>query len=182
MQRAFLACRPGHPLTKERSPTLQRALEFPLVTTLLRGEQAAVAASRGIASNADAPDFVPGIQVNSVALARLIARESDAVFPGTAETLADDVAAGRLVTLAIDAPALRVEYAVFYLRDRTLSPAARAFIDILHAIDAEAVRARAQTSSSTDAARLRRRSGTPAAKERAVATPAQPARARQSGR
>src|SRR5512137_2423227 len=37
VQRVYLACRPGHPLTQEAAPTLQRALQFPLVTTRLRG-------------------------------------------------------------------------------------------------------------------------------------------------
>jgi len=41
-ERAFIACRPGHPLAREVSVTLARALEFPLVTTVLRGPLAAL--------------------------------------------------------------------------------------------------------------------------------------------
>jgi DNA-binding transcriptional LysR family regulator len=51
-QRGYLACRPGHPLTQEAAPTLARALQFALVTTRLRGEQAALARRQGNAPEA----------------------------------------------------------------------------------------------------------------------------------
>jgi len=139
--RVFLACRPGHPLAKEIPLSLARALEFPLVGTRLRGPQAAAAAaSRGTATDPGdpaVPDFIPQILVNSLAIARLVAQGSDALFPGTAGILADDVAAGRLVTLDCDAPILRTTHGVLYLRDRTLAPAAREFIETLRAVEAE---------------------------------------------
>jgi hypothetical protein len=52
-------------------------------------------------------DFAPQLSVDSVVLARLIARESDALFPDTAFMIADAVAASRLIMLACDAPAMR---------------------------------------------------------------------------
>jgi DNA-binding transcriptional LysR family regulator len=125
----------------ERSPAVARALEYPLVTTLLRGAHAALASSRGIGKTpgaAAAADFSPQISVNSVVLARLIARESDALFPGTAPMLADDVTAGLLVRLDCDAPAMRTNPGVIYLRDRTLAPAAKFFIETLRAVEEEA--------------------------------------------
>jgi DNA-binding transcriptional LysR family regulator len=140
VQRIFFACRPGHPLTREPSPSVARVLQFPLVTTLLRGAHAALAASQGAAQGIGAStpgDFAPQISVNSVVLARLIARESDAVFPGTASLLADDIAAGKLVRLHCDAPAMRTDPGVYYLRGRTLSPAATTFIATLRAVEAE---------------------------------------------
>jgi DNA-binding transcriptional LysR family regulator len=147
--RLYMACRPGHPLTQEAAPSMQRVLEFPLVTTLLRAHHAALAATRNGTTpprglNGDkngslnGGHFAPQILVNSIATARLIARESDAVVPGTAAILADDVAAGRLVILSADAPAMRTDAGVFYLRGRSLAPAARAFIEVLRAVEAEA--------------------------------------------
>lgn len=141
VQRACFACRPGHPLTREGPLTLARVFEFPLVATVLRGAHAALAASRGADTAAQSPqasDFVPQIMVNSAAIARRIARESDAVVPGTAASLADDVARGVLVVLDVDAPAMRSNGAVYYLRERTLAPAARLFINMLMAVEAEA--------------------------------------------
>lgn len=152
--RAYLACRPGHPLTKERRPTFARALDFPLATNVLRGAPAAAAAQRdGNATEHQpgTPDFIPQIIVNSPAIARLIARESDALILGSAEMLADDVAAGRIVKLPIDAPVLRTVHGIFYLRERTLAPAARVFIEAVRAVEAEI--------TSADLPVVRRQSG-----------------------
>jgi len=139
-QRFRLACRPGHPLTKEAAPALARILEYPLVTTVLRGPQAVLAAGAGVKRAVEAHgavEYIPQILVNSVALGLRIARESDAVFPATAAHLVDDLAAGRLVVLDFDVPATRSASGVFRLRDRTLSPGARAFLDILREVEAE---------------------------------------------
>jgi DNA-binding transcriptional LysR family regulator len=140
-----LACRPGHPLATERQPSLARVHAFPLVTTLLRG--AAAAASRlgeEGASGGDDADFVPPIAVNSLTLARLIARDSDALFPATLGMIADDLAAGLLSRVDFSAPAMRTEYGVIYLAGRTQAPAVRVFIETLHAVEAEAQQADSQ--------------------------------------
>ena len=138
-RRVYLACRPGHPLTRVADPTLAQALQYPVVTTRLRGEQAALAASHGLTDqpDADGGDYVPPVLVNSVGLARVIAQESDMLVPGTAAMLADDVAQGRLVRLSCAAPAMRTTDGMLYLRDRSLSPAARAFIATLRQVEAE---------------------------------------------
>lgn len=160
--RVFLACRPGHPLAKEIRLSLARALEFPLVGTRLRGSQAAAASTRGATidpAHPAVPDFVPHILVNSLAVARLVAQGSDAIFPGTAGILADDLAAGRLVTLDCDAPVLRTTHGVLYLRDRTLAPAAREFIETLRAVEAEVRAADAPPSDAGPAPGGRRPAG-----------------------
>jgi DNA-binding transcriptional LysR family regulator len=150
--RAYLACRPGHPMTSELQPSFARALDFPLATNVLRGAPAAAAARRDgtlVAHEAGTADFVPQVIVNSPAIARLIARESDALVLGTARQLADDVAAGHLVRLDIDAPVLRTVHGVFHLRDRTLAPAAQAFIDILRLVEREIRQAETAGCSAT---------------------------------
>ena len=140
--RVYLACRPGHPLTRETRPSLARALEFPLATTQLRGTQAALAARAGATPvrQGRAAAFHPQILVNSLSHARLIARESDALVPATAALLAEDVAAGRLVKLDCRVPEMRTTYGILYLRGRTLAPAAKMFIETLRAVEAEAKR------------------------------------------
>ena len=140
----YLACRPGHPLTRESRPTLAQALEYPLATTSLRGAQARLASSAGAARLRGGPgvtSFVPQILVNSLAHARLIARDSDALFAGTATLLAEDAAAGRLVKLDCRVPEMRTTYGVLYLRGRTLAPAAKLFIETLRAVELESARA-----------------------------------------
>ena len=160
VHRLYFACRRGHPLTKEQSPPLARILEYPLVTTVLRGDVAAVFIGRGVGTVADPPgahDAVPQILVNSVATGLRITRECDAVFPATAATLAEGLAAERLVALDFDAPFLRRPAAVFHLHDRTLSPAALAFLEILRAVEAEVLAATETTPEPAKRqARIRR--------------------------
>jgi len=154
--RVYLACRPGHPLSKETRPTLARALEFPLVSASLRGAQAQLVSSVAAATASDGPsvtNFIPQILVNSLAHARLIALDSDALFPSTAALLAEDVAARRLVKLDCRVPEMRTTHGVLYLRGRTLAPAAGTFIETLRAVEAEAKR------SDVDPAPSRRVSG-----------------------
>jgi DNA-binding transcriptional LysR family regulator len=162
--RVYLACRPGHPLTKETRPTLARALEFPLVSASLRGAQAQLVSSVAAATASDGPGdtkSIPQILVNSLAHARLIALDSDALFPSTAALLAEDVAAGRLVKLDCRVPEMRTTHGVLYLRGRTLAPAARTFIETLRAIEAEAKRSDVEPAPSRRASgRYRHGSGT----------------------
>ena len=158
-QRIYFACRPGHPLLKERTRSLKRVLEFPLVTTLLRGAHAALLMDRvGPAASGKGPasGVAPHIQVDSLAMARTIARGSDTLFPGTAAILAEDVAAGNLVRLDIDSPALQTNPGVFYLRGRVLSPAAQAFIGALRTVESEA---QARESATDGGANKRRPDG-----------------------
>jgi DNA-binding transcriptional LysR family regulator len=137
--RLYLACRPGHPLTRIEKLTLEDVLAFPLASTLLRGGVQTTLAWNGALGSTDSRtgDFTPGILVNSLAMARQIARQSDALFLGTASMIAPEVKAGQLVRLAFRKRAMRTAYSLVYLRDRTVSPAAQAFMDLLLAIEAE---------------------------------------------
>jgi LysR family hydrogen peroxide-inducible transcriptional activator len=137
-RRLYLACRPGHPLADVR-PSLAQVLSYPLVTSLLMG-QAARAVSGGTAAGMTDESrgvFAPSIEVNSFDAARRIARSSDALFPATPTMLAADLVAGHLSTVDFDVPALRFHPTVARLSDRTLSPAACRFLEIVRAIDIE---------------------------------------------
>lgn len=142
--RVHLACRPGHPLTREPGLTLQRALEYPLVATRLRGADA-VQVMPGFVPAAVprdvVPELVPPIVVNSVAMGRRIAAGSDALCAGFASQLADDVAAGRLVLLDVDDAMLRNAHAAYHRRDRPPAPATLAFLDRLREVERELLQA-----------------------------------------
>jgi DNA-binding transcriptional LysR family regulator len=135
----YLACRPGHPLVGRERITLDEVLAYPLVAPPVRGEAllAALGAKALGRLDPESGEFMPAVTVNSLDLARLIAMESDALFPATASMLAADVAAGRLVRLDFRIPPMATTYGFVYLRDRTLAPAARAFMDELRAVEAE---------------------------------------------
>jgi DNA-binding transcriptional LysR family regulator len=143
--RVHLACRPGHPLLHEPELTLERALRYPLVTTRLSGTDA-LQVMPGLVPEAAArsarQELVPPINVNSLAMGRQIASGSDAIFPGFAAQLADDVRAGRLVLLEIDA-GLHNTHAAYHRRDRPLAPAGQAFLAELRAVEQALQRAEA---------------------------------------
>lgn len=138
--RLYLACRAGHPLTKVANLSFAGAFDYPLVSNVMRGPPAASVRLRDGEIRREATfatTFVPQIVVDSVEMSRRIARETDALFPCTIGMLADDLAAGRLVTLDIDAPVMRTVHSTYYLRERTLSPSAQAFVDTLQQVEAE---------------------------------------------
>lgn len=105
----------------------------------MAGDAAAEAAGGEVAGAFDPVSgmLTPAIHVNSVALARQIARESDALFPATATMLASDIAPGTLVELPFHVPAMRTDYCVVTLVDRSVSPAAEAFLNQLRDVERE---------------------------------------------
>jgi DNA-binding transcriptional LysR family regulator len=142
----FFAVRPGHPLAGKSRLTLEDVLRFPLVSTLLAGESATAAAAYDGAGSID-PDsgnFTPALHVDSLSLARRIARETDALFPGTRSMLAPDVEAKSLVTLDFHHPGMRTDYSLISLRDRSPSPAARVLIEAVREVEAEVASADAR--------------------------------------
>ncbi len=141
-RRLFMACRAGHPLLGSR-PTLAQVTSFPFVTVFMRGETAHAARTGGGAGSDDVlrKGFVPAIEVNSLDTAKRIARQSDALFPGSASMLATELASGHLFTLDYDSPALRSQPALVRLRNRTLSPAALRFLELVREVESELVAA-----------------------------------------
>ena len=140
VRRLFLACRAGHPLAGSR-PTRDQILTFPFVTVLLRGSAATAAATGSGAGFEDArrKGFAPAIEVNSLDTAKRVARDSNALFPGSTTMLATELSGGFLVKLDYDSPELRTQPAIVRLRHRTLSPAARKFLELVRAVEAELV-------------------------------------------
>jgi DNA-binding transcriptional LysR family regulator len=134
-----LTCRPGHPLTGKTALELEDVLKFPLVSTQLRGDVAAVVGKSSALGNLDPATglFTPRILVNSLSLARQIAASSDALFAGTALMLANEFAAGRLVRLNFKIPVMRTSYGIIRRRDRTPSPALELFMKVLRQVEAE---------------------------------------------
>ena len=135
--------------------SLQQVLAYPLAAQTLRGEHAEVVAAATrlsdtswhskpqhakTAINGDARGamFAPQITVSSLSAARLIALHSDAVFVATAWSLADDLAAGRLVRLPVDEPAAKSSHGIIRLADRSLGPAEKVFIELLREVEAPA--------------------------------------------
>jgi len=137
--RLSFACRPGHPLTAIHRPPFRELLEYSMATVALTREQVAALFSPPLdgAQNAEISDHVPRILVSSLSIARMIARRSDTLVAGTKGQLADDVARGQLVVIDYEGPPIQTVHGIVHLAERTLSPAACAFIGTLKAVEAE---------------------------------------------
>ena len=134
--RIYIACHPIHPLTRVADLTFAQALEYPLATSIIRGPPAVAVQTRDgnrVEGDERSPQVIPQVEVN--AASRLIARHSDALAIGTFEMLRDDVKAGHLVLLPVDAPIMRSVHGIVRLRERSISPAAQVFIDVLHRVE-----------------------------------------------
>ena len=136
--RLYLACRAGHPLAGKR-PTQAQVMSFPLVTVVLHGAAADAVPPGAAAGFEDQPrkGVSPAIEVTSLDLAKRIASQSDALFPGSAAMLRAELSSGELVLLDYDTPQLRAQPALVRLRDRTPSPAALRFLQLLREVEAE---------------------------------------------
>jgi DNA-binding transcriptional LysR family regulator len=131
-------CRSGHPLAGSAALTLEELRKYPLVGTALPPQLAALAAKdrKGMRANLPAGVTAPEIRVDTFALARRIVMQSDAVGGAVPSQIQDSVARGELVTLPLDLPWLETAYGILRLANRTPSPAATAFMEILREVDA----------------------------------------------
>jgi DNA-binding transcriptional LysR family regulator len=138
----IVACRPGHPLAGRTGLGLADVLSFPMASTRIVNEAVTSAVTgtetQGLLDVVHG-ELIPSIHVNSYAVARQIACDTDALVPGTVRMLAHELMAGRLVQLDFRMPGLHTNYAIIRRQDRSLSPAARAFIDLVRDVEAEAV-------------------------------------------
>jgi len=138
-RRLVLACRAGHPLAGIR-PSLQQVLRYPLVSVFMHGQTARMAAMGDGSAGAEDPSrkgFAPAVEVNSIDTAKQVARHSDALFPASRQMLATELARGELVCLDYDSPQLRSRAALVRMRDRTPSPVALKFMELIRKCEAE---------------------------------------------
>ncbi|MFN2167921.1 MAG: LysR family transcriptional regulator [Anaerolineae bacterium] len=113
-------CHAGHALTRQKRPTLEDVLSYPLVSPALPARFGGVK---------------PDVRVDTFALARNVLLEGTAVGLTTLPQLAADLEQG-LVHLPVEAPWLHTSYGFIRLKRRTPSPAALAFMEVVREIEA----------------------------------------------
>lgn len=124
----LLFCRAGHPLLNKADLDWAALLEYPLASTRLPQDIEQQLASRA----APFGGLKRRIQCDNVAMLVSIVRQSQAISLAPAGAIERELAAGTLVTLEVeDFADIQTHYGLVQRRGRSLSPAARHFVDML---------------------------------------------------
>jgi len=155
---AFFYCRAGHPLANRSGVTIQEILKYPFVGVRVPARVFASVKLRTPLVSIDpmTGDVIPQVAVNSVAAARAIVKRTDGVGITAPSQVAEDVRGGTLAILDLHMSDLRSGYGIAWLRDRELSPAARAFVATLKEVEAELAADSTSKGDSVPTSRRRR--------------------------
>lgn len=141
--RGRVFCRPGHPILQHGSVQLSGLLEFPWVTSRLPPRVAMSLPSMDCRAGRIDPltgDFVPAIEIDvPFAIAALIAG-SDALALSSLALMELDLIAGTVALVPTTGVEFRSAYGFIYLKNRSLTPAAKAYMQEILAIEADIVR------------------------------------------
>jgi DNA-binding transcriptional LysR family regulator len=138
--RFHLFCRAGHPLLQRPTLGLRDVVSVPWVGTRLPGRLARAMDLPGARAGTIDPatgDLVLAFQVEIIDAARRIVAASDAVSGAMLVQIERELREGALAILGYEADWMRFDYGFIVLRDRTLSPAARAFMEEFRRRDAD---------------------------------------------
>ncbi|MGD9387588.1 MAG: LysR family transcriptional regulator [Gammaproteobacteria bacterium] len=132
--RLVMFCRPGHPLAGRRDLSKEELDGFPIVTPRLppRGIGLVPGKTR---VDPDTGDLLPTVEVDNLTSARLVVAGSDAFGMATPVQIADSLRSGEFRVLDYHRPWMELDYGFIYLRQRMLSPAATAYMEIVRRID-----------------------------------------------
>jgi DNA-binding transcriptional LysR family regulator len=141
----FFYVRKGHPLATVRTLALSTILVFPLVGPRVPAGIAMDLAEQSSSGRIDreSGDYLPGLNVESFAVARNIVLGSDAAGLAPLLVLERDLRAQRIALLPYATPSLRLRVGVIQLRRRQASRVAQLFTTQLKQVEAT-LRAREQ--------------------------------------
>jgi DNA-binding transcriptional LysR family regulator len=137
---AFPLCRAGHPLTLLASPTAKDVFAYPVVGPFLPPDVASALAARTAGAAAPrGPHMGFAVTCDSSSTLKAILQRSDAVAMMPPFMAGDEIRRGTLVLLPEVDLGLATGFGVAWLRGRTLSGPAQAFVDLLLEHDRELV-------------------------------------------
>lgn len=137
-QTLCFVARAGHPLAHQQSIGLKDILQYPLVAPARIPPRVLEPFLRNRELQLEKPGEMafPAIECASFSVAKRILLASDAVSVMTPDAVKSDVAKGELVSLYAE-PWLHTGYGIVRLKNRALTAAAKAFLDLLVELDAE---------------------------------------------
>lgn len=129
--------RRGHPLDGRRGVTLPELVQFPMVGVRMPPRAIAPNRSSHLSLDPVTGDVIPHIATTSFAAAKAIIARTDGIGIAAPVQLTEDIERGALAILDADASSLKSGYGIAYLRGRSLSRAAAAFVATLKEVEAE---------------------------------------------
>jgi len=136
-------CRPGHPILASGRAALPALLEFPWMASQIPERIAAgLPRALGRAGKIDAltGDFIPAVTIDvPMQLADLLAG-SDTLALASLALMERDLDAGKVAVVPTSKIAVQASYGFIYLKDRSLTPAALAYMEEVRAVEAGIVR------------------------------------------
>lgn len=137
-RRSVFFCRAGHPLLAKDSLSTNDLFGFPLATPLI-----APGIRKLLANLSGRIDFAPAIELEQFAALATIVRQSDAIGLGAEEAFVDELASGALKVLhwrnlPHNLDSLNNRCGVISRAGVRLSPAAKALIETLLAVESQA--------------------------------------------
>lgn len=137
--RGRIFCRPGHPILAAGRVALPALLEFPWMASRLPARIAAgLPRTVGRAGKIDAlsGDFIPAITIDvPMQIADLLAGSDTLAFASLA-LMEHDLAAGNVTVVPTSKVAFQANYGFIRLKDRSLTPAALAYMDEVRTVEA----------------------------------------------
>jgi DNA-binding transcriptional LysR family regulator len=138
--RGYFFCRPGHPLLACAQVTLPQLLEYPWVSSRLPPRVASGFPQKlGAAGSIDPinGDFVPAIEVDVPLQLSGFITDSDAVTVTMLAAMQQELHSGKVALLPTVNLPIGTDYGFIYLKNRSLPPAALAYMDEVRTIEAE---------------------------------------------
>jgi DNA-binding transcriptional LysR family regulator len=132
-------CRPGHPLLAKESLSTNDMFDYPLATTLIPP-----GIRKLLANLSGRIDFSPTIETEHFPALVKVVLQSNAIGVGTEEAFVEDIAKGSLVllhwrNLPQNLESMNARCGIVSRTGFRLSPAARAMIETLVAVDRQEV-------------------------------------------
>ena len=141
-----LFCRSRHPLMSAGPLTPAMLFQYPWICPRLPGRSStALPADLGAAGTIDPlnGDFVPAIEIDVPMHLDSFLHTSDALAINLLSNMESALLAGEVALVPVTGFALKAHYGFIYLRNRSLAPAAIAYMDEVRALEAE-IRAKEQ--------------------------------------
>jgi len=139
VQTARFFVRHGHPLSGATKLTLKELAPYPFAMGYIPPLLAPHLQRAGIKGRIDPAtgDFIPAVAVDSVGLMKSVVMRTNAFGAAPDVVISSELAAGKVVALPIEAPWAVAEPGVIRLREGQMTPAQKAFLAEVRAIDRE---------------------------------------------